>query len=90
MGADERREGGVREPASYAVAGYLAALALATSFLALVWYPGRVGTAAIFVALVAAAMGGPQRRLATSALVIATLCWFAGMLLAVLLERPVF
>jgi hypothetical protein len=90
VGADERREAQAREPVSYTVAGFLAAAALAAGVLALVWYPGRLGTAAILVALVAAAMGGPHRRLAAAALVVATACWFLGMLLAVLLERPVF
>jgi hypothetical protein len=90
MAADERRESPAREPVSYTVAGFLAAAALAAGVLALVWYPGRLGTAAIFVALVAAAMGGPHRRLAAAALAIATACWFVGMILAVVFERPVF
>jgi hypothetical protein len=58
--------------------------------LSLVWYPGRIGPGAILVALVAAAMGGPHRRLAAAALVVATACWFAGMVIAVVLERPIF
>jgi hypothetical protein len=89
MAVGERR-GELREPASYTVAGFLAAFALFAAVLALVWYPGRVGTAAILLALVGAAMGGPQRRLAAAAVLVATVCWFAGMLLAVLFERPVF
>ncbi|MDQ3670381.1 MAG: hypothetical protein M3377_08905 [Actinomycetota bacterium] len=90
MSADERREGDFREPASYTVAGYMAAAALFAGLLALIWYPGRIGPAAILVALVAAAMGGPQRRLAAFALAAATTCWFTGMILAVVLGRPIF
>ncbi|MDQ4082179.1 MAG: hypothetical protein M3123_04735, partial [Actinomycetota bacterium] len=70
MSADERREE-AREPASYTVAGYLSAGALFAGVLALIWYPGRVGPAAMLVALIAAAMGGPQRRLAAIALTVA-------------------
>ena len=90
MSADERREGDAREPASYTVAGYMAAAALFAGLLALIWYPGRVGPAAILVALLAAAIGGPQRRLAAFAVAAATVCWFAGMILAVVFGRPIF
>jgi hypothetical protein len=90
VSADERREGDAREPVSYTIAGYMAAVALFAGFLAVIWYPGRVGPAAILVALIAAAMGGPQRRLAAAALVVATACWFVGMVLAVVFERPIF
>lgn len=90
MSADERREGDAREPVSYTVAGYMAAVALFAGVLAVIWYPGRVGPAAILVALIAAAMGGPQRRLAAVALTVATAGWFVGMVLAVILERPIF
>lgn len=90
MSADEHRENEAREPASYTVAGYMAAFALFAGVMALVWYPGRLGPAAMLVALIAAAIGGPQRRLADAALVIATVCWFLGMVVAVLTERPIF
>ena len=90
MSADERRGDEAREPASYTVAGYLSAAALAAGVLAVIWYPGRVGPAAMLVALVAAAMGGPQRRLAAIALSVATVCWFVGMIIAVATDRPVF
>ena len=90
MSADERREGAAPEPASYTVAGLLAAAALFAGIGALIWYPGRIGPAAMFVALIAAAMGGPHRRLAGAALAIATVCWFAGMVIAVALDRPIF
>jgi hypothetical protein len=45
---------------------------------------------AILVALIAAAMGGPQQRLAAGALVIATVCWIVGMTLAVMFEQPLW
>jgi hypothetical protein len=90
VSADERREGDVREPASHTVAGYMAAAALFAGVLAVIWYPGRLGPAAILIALIAAAMGGPQRRLAAIALAVATAGWFVGMVLAIAFERPIF
>ncbi|MBD0291055.1 MAG: hypothetical protein ICV74_07355 [Thermoleophilia bacterium] len=72
------------------VAGFLAAFALLGGLLGLVWYPGRVGTAALLVALIAAGLATAQRRLAAGALAFATVCWLAGMVIAVVSDRPVF
>jgi hypothetical protein len=79
-----------REPASQAVAGFLAALAIFAGLVAIVYYPGRIGPGAILVALLAAALGGFQHRLAAAAIVITGVSWFAGMVIAVLLEQPIF
>ena len=69
----------------------MATFAIFAGFGALVYSPGRVGTGAVFVALLAAAIGGrPGSRLVPLAVVLTALCWFAGMLIAVLLERPIF
>jgi hypothetical protein len=87
---DESTPPARREPSSHIVAGFLAAAALFAGLVAIVYYPGRVGPGAIFVALIAAAMGGFQSRLAAAALVVATAGWFLGMIVAVLLERPIF
>lgn len=72
------------------VAGFLAAFAIFAAVAGLVYYPGRVGSGAVLVALVAAGIGGFQRGLATFAVGLAGLCWFAGMVIAIALERPVF
>ena len=72
------------------VAGYLAAFVHFAAPVALVYYPGRVGTAAILVALIAAGLTSRTNRLVWSAVVAATVWWFAGMTLAVVLERPIF
>ena len=90
MSAQERPAAEGREPASWTVAGYLAAASLFVGAIALVWYPGRIGPGAILVALFAAAIGGPHRRLAGVAVAISTLCWLIGMTIAVLYERPIF
>jgi hypothetical protein len=87
---DERTEVARAESTADTVAGFLAAAALFAALLAVVWYPGRVGPAAILVALVAAAISGPQRRFAGAAVAVATACWVAGMIIAILTERPIF
>jgi hypothetical protein len=76
-------------PASY-VAGFLATFAIFAAAAGLVYYPGRVGTGAVLAALVAAGVGGFQQRLAAFAVGFAGLCWFAGMVIAIALERPIF
>lgn len=72
------------------VAGFLAAFSIFAAAAGLVYYPGRVGAGAIVVALVAAGIGGFQRGLAAFAVGFAGICWFAGMVIAISLERPVF
>ena len=79
-----------REGAASTVAGFLAALAIFAGAAALVYYPGRVGSAAVLVALIAAGIGGFQRGLATFAVAFTGICWFAGMIIAISLERPIF
>jgi uncharacterized membrane protein YfcA len=86
----ESRNDAGRQRASHAVAGYLAAAAFFVGLIGIVYKPAQVGAGAILVALLAAAMGGPQRRLAAAALVVATASWVLGMTLAVLLDRPIW
>jgi hypothetical protein len=87
---DEERQPPRPEPVSHTIAGFLAAAALFAGLVAIVYYPGRLGPAAMFVALLASAMGGFQSRLAAFSLAVATGGWLAGMIIAVLLERPIF
>ena len=90
MAAEERAAIDRGDSANDTVAGFLAALAVFAGMLGLVWYPGRVGTAALLVALVAVALARSQQRFAALALVLTTLFWFLGMTIAVLANRPVF
>lgn len=91
MSAEEARVLAAREPARWGVAGYLAAIVHFTAPVAVVYYPGRVGPAAMLVALLAAALAGPRQRLfAASAVTAATIWWFVGMVIAITLERPLF
>ncbi len=87
MSAPERTDVTRREPASHAVAGYLAAAALFAGLVGIVYRPGQVGPGAMLIALLAAAMGGPHRRLAAFALVVVTVSWIVGMTIAVVFDR---
>ena len=90
MAVEERTAAGRSDATADVVAGFLAALALFAGMLGVVWYPGRVGTAALLVGLVAAGMARSQQRFAALALGLTTLCWLLGMSIAVLADRPVF
>ncbi len=90
MAADERREFERSYSNADTVAGFLAVLALVAGVLAIFWYPGRLGPAALLVALIAAAIGGSQRRLVGISVAIVTLCWFVGMVFSVVADRAIF
>jgi hypothetical protein len=76
--------------ASDTVAGFLAAFAIFASLIALAWHPLRLVPISMVLALVAAAMGGRHQRLAFAAAMIAGLCFFLGMAIAVLTQRPLW
>jgi hypothetical protein len=79
-----------RVTATQLVADFLATFAIFAALIALVYSPARLATAAVFIALVAAAMGGRDRNLVPFAVALTAACWFAGMVLAIALERPIF
>ena len=80
-----------RDGAAEIVAGFLATAAIFASIITLIYRPARIGPAAILTALVAAGMaGGRHARLAAFAVGIATVCWIAGMAIAVLTETELF
>ena len=81
---------GARVTATQLVADFLATFALFAGLVSLVYYPGRLGTAAVFIALFAAALGGRDRYLVPVSVGVTTACWFAGMGIAIALERPIF
>jgi flagellar motor component MotA len=90
MSVDESREAARRESAGDTVAGFLAAFAVAAAALGIVWYPGRLGPAAMLVSLIAAALAGAQRRFVGAAVAFVTVAWLAGMVVAVVTDRPIF
>jgi hypothetical protein len=73
---------GGRRP-SETVAGYLSAIAIFTAVIGIAWHPLRLILPATAIALVAAAMAGPGRRLQFAAVVICAVCLFLGMTVAV-------
>ena len=79
-----------RATAAQLVADFLATFALFAGLVAIVYYPGRLGTAAVLTSLFAAALGGRDRYLVPVAVVVTTACWITGMMLAVALDRPIF
>ena len=73
------------------MADFMATCAIFAGLVAIVYYPGRIGPGAMFVALFAALIGGsPDRRIVPVAVALTTVSWLAGMTIAVLLERPIF
>ncbi len=97
MSGSEYEPGGIRyeevvdrTPVSEIIAGYLAAIAIFGGLVALFYYPGRTGLAAIFVSLVAAGIGGTNRRFLGLGVLVACLGWFFGMIIAVALDQPLF
>ena len=79
-----------RDSPAEAVAGLMASASIFVSLLALVYRPFRVTPVTILLALIAVAIGGRHNRLAIAAVVVGTACWFVGMTIAILLERPLF
>ena len=71
-------------------AGFLAAISLTASAVAVVYEPVKLAPFAILVALIAAGLGERNSRLASAAVAAGTVAWLAGMTLAVLLSRPLY
>ena len=80
-----------RASAADIVAGYLATLAIFVSGLAIVYRPVRLAPAAAVVAIVAAALAGPNSsRLAGFAIAAAAVGWIVGMTVAIVTNNPLW
>jgi len=80
-----------RERPAEILAGYLAAISLTASALAVVYRPVRLAPFAILVALIAAGLAGRESsRLPALAVAVATLAWLAGMTIAAITSRPLY
>ena len=91
MSVDETYDSPTARPRTAdVVAGYLAASAIFGGIVALFYYPGRIGPAAIIISLVGAGMGGYNRRFTGLAVLVASVGWLAGMIVAIFLDRPIF
>jgi hypothetical protein len=73
-----------------AIAGLLAAAALAAGLVSIVYKPARIGPVALVVALIAVGIGGRNERLATWAVATVSVGWVLGMIIAVITENPVY
>lgn len=83
-------EAAARVTATQLVADFLATFALFAGLIGIVYSPGRLCTAAVFISLFAAVLGGRDRYLVPVTVGVTTACWFVGMILAVALDRPIF
>ncbi len=92
MSAPEQANAGPGASVAEIVAGFLAAAAVFGGVAALVYYPMRIGLASIIIALIATGMGGGgvSRRLTALGMACAAGGFFFGMVIAVLLDRPLF
>ena len=72
------------------VSGFLAVLSIAGSILALVWDPLRVSPFAVLLALISVGMGARAARLPLLAVAVGTVCFIAGMTIAVTTNNPLY
>lgn len=72
-------------------AGFLAAISLTASAIALVYRPVRLAPFALLIAFLAAALAKDHnRRLAGAAVAVATIAWLVGMAIAVIWSKPIY
>jgi hypothetical protein len=80
-----------RSSGAETAAGFLAAISLTASAIALAYRPVRLAPFAILIALIASALAKERhKRLAAAAVVIASAAWLVGMAIAVLTSKPIY
>ncbi len=89
MSTDVYGEQGRTRP-SQIVAGYLAAFSIAASLISLAWHPLRLLAPAIVLSMVSAGMADRGKRLPQAAVAIAAVCFFLGLMISVITERPLW
>jgi hypothetical protein len=72
------------------VAGFLAAFAIFFSVIGIAWHPLRLIPISMAFALVAVGLGRNRRRLTLAATAICAVCFFLGMVVAVLTNKPLW
>jgi hypothetical protein len=73
------------------IAGFLAAMAIAICLIGIAWHPLRLILPGILIAMISAGMAGPRSRtLAFAAVLIAAGSFFTGMLIAVVVQHPLW
>jgi len=84
-------EGERRSTGAETAAGFLAAISLTASAIAIFYRPVRLAPFAILIALIAAALAHERhRRLTAAAVVVASAAWLVGMAVAVLTSNPIY
>lgn len=79
-----------RESRADSISGFLCAFSLALSGIAVVRDPGLLAPVAIVLALVATRMTRTHQRLAAVSVAVAGASFFAGMLVAIWTDNPIF
>jgi hypothetical protein len=80
----------VRRRSAETVAGYLSAIAIFVSLAGIAWHPLRLILPSILIALIAAGMAGPGRRLQLAAVSICAVCLFLGFTVAVVTSHALW
>ena len=85
----------VEQPArpkpSDTIAGFLSTMAMAVCLIGLAWHPLRLILPGIALAMVSAGMAGPRsHRIAFVGVLVAAACFFFGMLIAVVVQHPLW
>jgi hypothetical protein len=75
---------------AYTVAGFLAAMAIAAALIGLAWHPLRLIGPAIILSMIAAGMAPRANKLALAAVATSTACFFLGLMISVITERPLW
>jgi hypothetical protein len=75
---------------AYTVAGFLSAMAIFAALIGLAWHPLRLIGPAIILSMVAAGMAPRGNRLAFSAVMVSTACFFLGLMISVVVNRPLW
>ena len=88
-GSEAYHEGSGRRT-SETVAGYLSAIAIFASVIGVAWHPLRLILPSLAIALVAAGMAGPGRRLQLAAVLVSAVCLFLGLTIAVATSSPLW
>lgn len=80
-----------RASSAEVAAGFLAAISLTASAIALVYRPVRLAPFALLIAFIAAALAKDHnKRLAAAAVAAATVAWLVGMAIAVIWGNPIY
>jgi hypothetical protein len=66
-------------------------MAIAICLIGLAWHPLRLILPGILIAMISAGMAGPRsRKLAFASVIVAAACFFFGMLIAVVVQHPLW